>query len=300
MYIKVLSLEIQSRIFKQHMASRFSAWHLLALRRLFTLVPRELQRCSSRVQNLRICGSILILGLLSPLMAAEIRVVTEHLPPYQIDLPGAAAGFATDLVRQTFQGAGISYQIEFQSWSRAYQLALRDPNTCIYSISKSKERLPLFHWIGELSYNTTAIYGLASRNDIQLQTLEQAKQYVIAVTRDDVTHHYLLQHGFEEGKNLYLLENVSSMLNVLSGRRQGIDLVIINETILKYRAQESSLALADFRQLLVLPDLPLDFHLACSLKTSADTVQRLRQSLQMMKSDGRFDKIVAGGSEKLL
>lgn len=250
------------------------------------------------MQKIRICSSILILGSLLPVKAAEIRVVTEHLPPYQIDRPGAAAGFATDLVRQTFQGAGITYQIEFQSWSRAYQLALRDPDICIYSISKSKERLPLFQWIGELSYNTTAIYGLASRSDIRLQSLEQAKQYVIAVTRDDVTHHYLLKHGFEEGKNLYLLENVASMLNVLAGRRQGIDLVIINETILKYRAQESGLALADFRKLLVLPDLPLDFHLACSLKTSADTVKRLRQSLQVMKSDGRFDKIVAGWSEQ--
>jgi polar amino acid transport system substrate-binding protein len=240
---------------------------------------------------------MLISVFLFPVTAAEIRVVTEHLPPYQIDQPGAAAGFATDLVRQIFQGAGINYQIEFQSWSRAYQLALRDPNTCIYSISKSKERLPLFQWIGELSYNTTAIYGLASRSDIQLQSLEQAKKYVIAVTRDDVTHHYLLKHGFVEGKNLYLLENVANMLNVLEGRRQGIDMVIINETILKYRAQESGLALADFRKLLVLPDLPLDFHLACSLKTSADTIQRLRQSLQVMKSDGRFNQIVAGWSE---
>lgn len=277
----------------------FCRHDLPAFERLFTVDFMKLQRCSSRVAKLRICSQVALCLTLASASAAEIRVLTEHLPPYQIDNQGTATGFATDLVRQTFQGAGIALRIEFQSWSRAYQLALRDPDTCIYSISKSKERLPLFQWIGELSYNTTAIYGLASRSDIRLQSLEQAKQYVIAVTRDDVTHHYLLKHGFEEGKNLYLLENVASMLNVLAGRRQGIDLVIINETILKYRAQESGLALADFRKLLVLPDLPLDFHLACSLKTSADTVERLRQSLQVMKSDGRFDKIVAGWSEKL-
>jgi len=267
--------------------------------RLFTVGVPELQRCSSHVRKLRICSSVTLLVALTPALAAEIRVLTEHLPPYQIDTPGKAAGFATDLVRQTFHDAGITYQIEFQSWSRAYQLALRDANTCIYSISKSKERLPLFQWIGELSYNTTAIYGLASRQDIVLQSLEQAKRYVVAVTRDDVTHHYLLKHGFEEGKNLYVLENVASMLNVLAGRRQGIDLVIINETILKYRAIESGLAPADFRKLLILPDLPLDFHLACSLKTPTATVERLRHSLQVIKSDGRFDKIVAGWSERL-
>jgi polar amino acid transport system substrate-binding protein len=237
--------------------------------------------------------------MLAPVSGAEVRVFTEHLPPFQIDTAGAATGFATDVVRQTFQDAGISYQIEFQSWSRAYQLALRDPNTCIYSISKSKERQALFQWIGELSYNTTAIYGLASRKDIKLHSLEQAKNYVIAVTRDDVTHHYLLQHGFEEGKNLYVLENVSSMLNVLANRRQGIDLVIINDTILKYRAVESGLAPAEFHKQLVLPDLPLDFHLACSLKTPEAVVAPLRRSLQAIKADGRFDKIVSGWSERL-
>lgn len=251
------------------------------------------------MRKLRVCQSIPVLGLLAFVATAQVRVVTEHLPPYQIDQNGVAGGFATELVRQTFADAGIPYQIEFQSWSRAYQLALRDPDTCIYSISKSKDRQPLFHWVGELSFNSTAIYGLTDRTDIQLQSLEQAKNYVIAVTRDDVTHHYLLAKGFVEGKNLYVLENVANMLNVLAGRRQGIDLVVINETILKYRAAESGVAFAKFRKLLPLPDLPLDFHLACSLKTPASTVDKLRRGLARLKADGRFNKIVEGWSEQM-
>jgi polar amino acid transport system substrate-binding protein len=251
------------------------------------------------VKNIRVLRWIALLCASLPVSAATIRVLTEHLPPYQIDLRGEASGFATDLVRQTFKDAGVNYRIEFQSWSRAYQLALRDANTCIYSISKSEERQPLFHWIGELSYNTTAIYAMADRKDIVLQSLEQAKDYVIAVTKDDITHHYLLAHGFVEGKNLYVLENVASMLNVLSGRRRGIDLVILNDTILKYRAVESGLTFAEFNKLLVLPDLPLDFNLACNLKTPTDTVEKLRTSLQNIKTDGRFDKIVSGWSEQL-
>lgn len=249
--------------------------------------------------NLRISPYLTLLSLFLPAAMAQVRVVTEHLPPYQIDNHGEASGFATELVRQTFADADIPYQIEFQSWSRAYQLALRDPETCIYSISKSKDRQPLFHWIGELSLNSTSIYGLTARTDIQLQSLAQAKKYVIAVTRDDVTHHYLLANGFVEGQNLYVLENVANMLNVLLERRQGIDLVIVNDTILKYRAQESGVALTDFKKLLPLTDLPLDFHLACSLKTSGATVAKLRHSLAKIKADGRFNQIVQGWSEQL-
>ncbi len=236
----------------------------------------------------------------SPLSAAvPVQVLTEHLPPYQIDGQNSAGGFATELVKQTFAEAGISYQISFQSWSRAYQLTQRDSNTCIYSMSRSPERENLFHWIGELSYNQTALYTMASRHDVKIDSLDDARRYVVAVTRDDVTHHYLKSHGFEEGKNLYVLESISNMLPVLSGRRDDIDLIIVNDTILRYRAQEAGLEATQFRRLLVLKDLPLAFHLACSLKTSPEIVSKLRNGLKKLKADGRFEQIAGQWSERL-
>lgn len=242
---------------------------------------------------------LLILMFPAVTLAANqpIRILTEHLPPYQIANGTEVSGFATEVVRKTFAGAGISYEIEVQSWSRAYQLALRQPNVCIYSISKSAERTPLFHWIGAISYNHTSIYSLKSRGDIKLDSLQDAKKYVTAVTRDDITHHYLVKNGFTEGKELYLLENVSMMLNMLQGR-QDIDLVVINDTILKYRAQESGIELESLKKQLDLPELPLDFHLACSLKTDPVLISRLKLSLQELKNNGEFAGIVKGWSER--
>lgn len=232
------------------------------------------------------------------LSAPSIRIVTEHLPPYQIDTPAGPRGFATEVVQAVFSEAQLSYQIEFQSWSRAYQLALRDPNVCIYSISRSAERQKLFHWIGALSYNITAIYSLSSRTDIHIQSLDDARKYTVAVNRDDITHHYLLEHGFHEGKELYLLDNVESMLHVLVNRSREIDLVLVNDTILRYRAEAAGLEKNLFRKQLELPDLPLDFHLACSLKTDKTLVSKLRSSLQKLKSDGRYQQIVGDWSQR--
>lgn len=237
-------------------------------------------------------------GAATPASQTPILVLTEHLPPYQIAAGQNVSGFATEVIRKTFDNAKVPYQVEVMSWSRAYQLALRQPDICIYSISKSAERTPLFHWIGAISYNITSIYSLQRRDDIHLNSLDDAKKYVTAVTRDDITHHYLQKKGFVEGKELYLLENVSSMLNVLQGRKD-IDLVIINETILKYRAQESGVPLNSLKKQLELPELPLDFHLACSLKTKAAVVSQLTTSLEQLKSSGEFERIVKGWSEKL-
>lgn len=227
-----------------------------------------------------------------------VRVVTEHLPPYQIVSHQQISGFATEVVRRTFEQAGVLYQIEASTWSRAYQIALRQPDSCIYSISRSQERQPLFHWIGAISSNITAFYALKKRRDIQLNNLTDAKSYVTAVARDDITHHYLLKQGFKEGEQLYLLENIDMMLNLLQSR-DDIDLVILNDTILKYRAEEAGVQLHSLQKKWVLPDLPLDFHLACSLTTNASVVKRLQQSLQQLKDSGEFDRIVAGWTEKL-
>lgn len=241
---------------------------------------------------------VIALGLPLFCTATDIRVVTEHLPPYQINTAAGPRGFATEVVQQLFKEADQPYQIEFQSWSRAYQLALRDANVCIYSISKSDERQRLFQWVGALSYNITGVYALKNRTDIRLTSLDDARKYTIAVTRDDITHHYLLQHGFREGKELYVLDTVDSMLQVLANRSKEIDLVLVNDTILKYRAHEAGMSEQQFTRLLDLPDLPLDFHLACSLKTSPALVAKLRDALAQLKLDGRYQKIVGEWSEQ--
>lgn len=243
-------------------------------------------------------GLLLIFASVTQVDAKPIMVLTEHLPPYQIDTRSGVSGFATDVVRRVFENAGIPLQIEVQDWSRAYQRTLRQPDTCIYSISKSSERTPLFQWVGKLATTQTSMYSLKNRADIQIQTLDDARKLVTAVTKDDITHHYLLKHGFKEGEQLYVLENVTTMLNVLQGRKD-IDLVMINDTILKYRALESGVPIASLKKQFEVTDLPLDFHLACSLTTSAKIVDRLKSSLQQLNESGEFAKIIAGWSDKM-
>lgn len=242
--------------------------------------------------------ALLLLTWCTSTDAKPMMVLTEHLPPYQIDTRSGVSGFATDVVRRTFENAGIPYQIEVQDWSRAYQRTLRQADTCIYSISKSTERTPLFQWVGALAYTATSMYSLNNRPDIQLKTLEDAKKLVTAVTKDDITHHYLLKHGFKEGEQLYMLESVTTMLHVLQGRKD-IDLVLVNDTILKYRAVESGVPLETLQKQLEVSDLPLDFHLACSLTTPVESVARLKASLQQLKDSGEFAQIIAGWSDKL-
>lgn len=241
------------------------------------------------------------IALLQPLLshaAPSIKLVTEHLPPFQMETPQGLTGYATEIVQATMAQAKIDYTVEVMSWSRAYNLALRDANTCIYSISKGAEREQHFQWIGAISYSLTSIYSLKKRHDIQIKTLEDAKKYTIAVTKDDITHHFLLSRGFKEGEQLYVIENVYSMLNILKGRKN-IDLIIVNDTILKYRAEESGVPFIELKKQLELPELPLDFYLACSKKTDKAVADQLAASLQKLKDSGKFQQIRDQWADKL-
>ena len=250
------------------------------------------------MKAVKLCSGIFLLLPTLSFAAPQLKIVTEHLPPFQMDTAQGVTGYASEIVQATMAHAKIDYSIEVMSWSRAYNLALRDANTCIYSISKGAEPEPHFQWIGAISYSVTSIYSLKKRQDIQIKTIEDAKKYTIAVTKDDITHHFLLKMGFKEGEQLYVIENVYSMLNILQGRKN-IDLIIVNDTILKYRAEESGVPFAELKKQLDLPELPLDFYLACSKKTDKVIAEQLATSLQTLKDSGKFQQIRDQWADKL-
>ena len=145
-----------------------------------------------------------LLLIVSHHCAAKLTVVTENFAPAQyLDANNNLVGDAADKVRLALDSAGIDYSISVSDWSMAYNIALRDPQTCIFSISRSPEREHNFIWFAKLAQFDTNFYSLKSKG-ISLTNLEQAKQYRIAVLKDNYSHHYLLSKGFKENENLML------------------------------------------------------------------------------------------------
>jgi polar amino acid transport system substrate-binding protein len=88
------------------------------------------------------------------------------------------------------------------------------------------------------------------------------------------------------------------MLIILKGRKN-IDLIIVNDTILKYRAKESGVAFDELKKQIDLPQLPLDFYLACSNKMDKTLISKLKTSLEQLKTSGEFQKIQQNWAVKL-
>ena len=242
-------------------------------------------QCSLKMNKAKPYYYYLVSYFISMSLFAEnitLELVTEHLPPYQIvSTENHITGFSTDIVNEMVKRSGYKEELNAYSWARSYNLAQKKENTCIYSIIRLPEREALFKWVGILTQTNNVIFGKKSDLSVPFKSLDEAKNYTIAVIRNDATHFILLSRGFEEGKNLYVINNTKSLFNLLL-LRDSIDLIIADDVTIGYRATLAGVNVNELSRL---------FYLACSLSTSDKVISKLKSALQSIYQDGFYQKV---------
>ena len=211
---------------------------------------------------------------------AAISVVTEHWPPYNYtNEQGEIVGLATKVVKAVLADAGYDYNIQLLPWSRAFKLAQENSHTLIYTIYQSDNRLNKFQWICPI-INTRGVnvYALSSRTDIAINSLDDARNYVIGTTKRSVMYGYLKSEGFELGKNLDIASD--ELANIRKLARGRIDLIIQDEQPFKLRVEKTGLPLTQFKKVHTLfADTTNKSCMAMSLSTPTEVVNKLQAAL---------------------
>ena len=220
-----------------------------------------------------------------------IHIVTEHLPPYQIVTQNKPlSGFAVDIIKETMARSHYAYSMKNYPWVRSYNLAQVKANYCIFSIARLKSRENMFKWVGPISsVSNTAMWARKGRH-IKISNLNDAKKYIIAVNRDDIAHTGLIERGFNEDENLYVLDNTNSLISLLITRPE-IDLIVADDTTIKFRTELAGANINELQRVYEIKDLPLNFFFACSKQTDDNIIQHLSNKLQSLYQDGSYDAI---------
>jgi len=250
-------------------------------------------------QNIQLLKKLLFLSLLysvnSKAVEHKINLVTEHLPPYQIVGNDSydVTGFATEIVLETLKRSGIQYTLTGYPWVRSYNLALQKPNTCIFSIARIPLRENLFTWIGQITEkNNAVVWGLKSNPHAQKITkLNDLKNYVTAVNKNDVTHLGMIANRFSEGEHLYVLKHTKSLLKILF-KRPEIDFIIADDITISYRAKLANVDVKQLQRAYEIKVLPLDFYLACNLNTDPQLIKKLKANLTSIHHDGFYQSTI--------
>lgn len=226
--------------------------------------------------------AVLGLGANCVARASQLQVVTELSPPYQTLLNDEVSGSATKLVRTLLSKSGLSATIDMYPWARAYQKALSEPNTLIYSIAKTDERRELFHWLLPVAHYKFGLVALRERHDLQNIALDKVSNFTLAVQRNDVSHKWALDSGLEEGKQLIICSDIGCSWKLLLNKK--VDFIVespelIAGMLVQYE-QNASVA----KHVVAIPELEITGYLAANINIEPETLKVLQLTIKKYSS----------------
>lgn len=210
-------------------------------------------------------------------------------PPFMYQHNNQLSGITVDSVNLIFKQAEVPVIIRALPWARAYNQALKDSNSFVFPLFKTPEREQSFHWVGPIppTYNMS-FYKLKSRTDIKINHLADAKKYRVGVLNKVASHKFLLDQGFIEGKNLFVVTEPEQNIKKLLAKR--IDLLINNPYTLSIQLAALQHKIDDLEASIPLYKTE-PVYIGLNKKIAQNTVNKLKNAYLELKQQGQFKTI---------
>ncbi|WP_240454102.1 transporter substrate-binding domain-containing protein [Halomonas sp. NO4] len=236
-------------------------------------------------------GLLVAACLLLPLSATAnlsgLTFITEEYPPYNYQRDGRPAGTAVELLERLFTLTGTPLTrdaIHFYPWARGYDTALSEPDTVLFSTTRTAQREPLFQWVGPIA---TDRVSLIARRDsgIALDDLDALidSDYRVAVIREDIGAQRLQEAGVPDSRIQVAMSNHSALHMLERGR---VDLWAYGQDVAFWLMQEKGLPLTDFEA--VLPISESDLYFALHRDTDPALVATMQAALDRLRAEGEL------------
>lgn len=218
-----------------------------------------------------------------------LEVLTENWPPFNYERDGRVSGLSTEVVKATLERAGIPYTIRLGIWKPLYERALNEHNVLIYTITRTAAREGHFEWIGPIAERQQNLFKLKGRDDIVINSLEDAKRYRIGVQAEDAITQDLIAKGFDpEGGNFQLFsKRVLAYRMLFAGR---VDLVTGHDITVKYQLELEGLPY-DNTEIAFEIEAEGSYYMALKKGSDPALVKAIKQAFQQIQDTGVFFRI---------
>ena len=220
--------------------------------------------------------------------ATDLTVVTENLPPLNYELNGAATGYATELLEAVLQTANIKTSVSVLPWARAYQMTLTQPNTLLFSTTRTQEREDLFEWIGPISSRQIYLYKLKSRTDIQVKTIADCSRYKIGLVREMASAKEFLKNSAIREENVdYAPTAESNTKKLLLGRT---DLIVSQDWGAAFEMKILNRHPNELEAVLLL-DAKNSYYFAMNKQSDPALIQKIRNAFEKVQQSGLPERL---------
>lgn len=219
------------------------------------------------------------------LWAQSLTIYTEIAPPNQfLDGNGVLTGYYVELVREIQKRTGNADPIQVVPWVRGYNEVQSRPNVLLFSVVRSKEREPLFQWVGPAAESAFSFYVRAD-SKVEIHRLKDAKKLsLIGVYKEDIRDQFLTRAGFT---NLDRSLDMETMVKKLMAGR--IDAMVGAAEGIAQITQSAGFHAGDVKG--IFSFMKVQTYLAFSRGTPTKAVRAWQRALDAMKKDGTFEVI---------
>ncbi|MCO4799788.1 MAG: transporter substrate-binding domain-containing protein [Colwelliaceae bacterium] len=219
-------------------------------------------------------------------------VVAESFPPYQVMTNNGVNGLSVDVLKALNKHLGMKTHIELYPWARAYKMALTTPNVLILSISQTKERNDLFHWIGTLPISDKlTLWTLKNNQQEKVINWANLQGVVTALPRLDSNIDLLLDKGLLLNKDFFIVNQFKQVIGMLVKGR--IDYIIAGSASLKYQIEALGYDVNHFTKQDIDSTRVAKISFAFNLDSNKRLIDDYKKAFDELAEKGRLQQIMA-------
>lgn len=219
-------------------------------------------------------------------IAQDVHLVTRDYPPFSMSVDDIPRGLAVEMTVMTLKEAGLSYDIAHHPGPRARRTAETKPNIIITPLLRTTIREKDFLWTKPMGEIEVHFFKLASREDIQLESLDMLSKYSVSVVQRSGDHELLVKRGHNK---FTTVTDVGQ--SILQLDRNYVDLIMLPDLTFMYFIRALDLDVNKFERLLKVEELSQHYYAAFSLETPNAVVARYNNAIETLHSKKLFQEI---------
>ncbi|ODQ00207.1 MULTISPECIES: substrate-binding periplasmic protein [Salinivibrio] len=219
---------------------------------------------------------------------SDLNYITEVYPPFNYEENGQLKGIAVDFLEAATEAAGEPItrdQVKIQPWARGYATALSEPNTVLFSTTRTEEREDKFKWVGPITDTKIVVWAPKSKG-ITINSGSDFANYKVGVVRDDVGEHLLRSLGVSDNA-LRLSPKADLLAKQLAAGR--VDMWAYEENVSSFIMSQNNVDTSQFEVVYVLSEAQLYYSLSKS--TPDSYVEKLQAGVDKAIASGALDEI---------
>lgn len=238
---------------------------------------------------------VLILSLAVSVFASsnqKIKIFTEHYPPYNMKVAGELQGLSVDILSQTLKQMNSTQtksDVKLTTWSRAYSIVQKLPNSMVFSTTRTEQRENLFKWVGPVSQTHIGIIALKNKN-IVLNKVSDINNYKVGAVLKDVGEQLLLSNGIAK-KNIQYVNGVDAInLSFTKMEKGRIDMFVYDTSVALQNAKNEGFDTSKYEVIHLFETA--DLYFAFNKDTDDKVINKWQKALDEVKQKDIYKEII--------